>query len=118
MPNYSYRVVFSASDGEWVGLCTEFPSLSHLAKTQAEAIQGIVDLIADVVGDMTTNGEPAPEAISDRVYSGKFVTRVPAQLHRALATEAAEAGISLNRLASLKLAMPAVLTSAKDKDGG
>jgi predicted RNase H-like HicB family nuclease len=37
--HYSCRVVFSQEDGEWVGLCTEFPSLSHLAATHVEAMQ-------------------------------------------------------------------------------
>jgi predicted HicB family RNase H-like nuclease len=104
--HYSYRVVFSREDGEWVGLCTEFPSLSHLAATQVEAMRGIATLIAAVVDDMVKSGEPLPEAMSDRSYSGKFVTRVPEQLHRTLAIEAAEVGVSLNRLVSYKLAMP------------
>ncbi len=41
--HYSYRVVFSREDGEWVGLCTEFPSLSHLATDQVEAMRGHCD---------------------------------------------------------------------------
>ena len=104
--HYSYRVVFSQEDGEWVGLCTEFPTLSHLAPTQVKAMQGIADLVAAVVEDMTEAGETLPEAVSDRRYSGSFVTRVPEQLHRTLAIEAAEAGVSLNRLVNYKLSMP------------
>jgi predicted HicB family RNase H-like nuclease len=104
--HYSYRVVFSQEDGEWAGLCTEFPSLSHLAPTQVEAMQGITTLVAAVVEDMTEASETVPEAMSDRRYSGSFVTRVPEQLHRTLAIEAAEAGVSLNRLVSYKLSMP------------
>ncbi len=101
MPHhFSYRVVCSREDGEWVGFCTEFPSLSHLAATRVDAMQGIATLVAAVVDDMTGSGEPLPEAMSDRSYSGKFVTRVPEQLHRTLAIEAAEAGVSLNRLVS------------------
>ena len=38
-----------------------------------------------------------------RKYSGKFMVRVPPEVHRALALKAAEAGVSLNRLASSKL---------------
>ena len=101
-----YRVVFSWEDGAWVGRCTELPGLSHLSATRVEAMQGIATLVAAVVNDMTESGEPVPEAMSDRSYSGKFVTRVPEQLHRTLAIEAAEAGVSLNRLVSYKLAMP------------
>jgi predicted HicB family RNase H-like nuclease len=110
-PHYSYRVVFSPEDAEWVGLCTEFPSLSHLSSSQVEAMQGITRLVAAVVDDMIKSGEPLPEALSDRSYSGKFVTRIPEQLHRTLTIEAAEAGISLNRLVSYKLAMPVAMAA-------
>jgi predicted HicB family RNase H-like nuclease len=113
--HYSYRVVFSREDGEWVGLCTEFPSLSHLSATQVGAMQGIATLVAAVVEDMTEAGEALPEAMSDRRYSGSFVTRVPEQLHRTLAIEAAEAGVSLNRLVSYKLSMPVPMTGRPAK---
>jgi predicted HicB family RNase H-like nuclease len=69
-------------------------------------MQGIANLVAVVVDDMAGAGEAVPEAMSDRRYSGSFVTRVPEQLHRTLAIEAAEAGVSLNRLVSYKLSMP------------
>jgi hypothetical protein len=53
----AYRVVFSPEDDAWVGLCTEFPSLSDLAATQLEALQGIAALVAAVVDDMTGAGD-------------------------------------------------------------
>lgn len=115
LQHYSYRVVFSPEDGEWAGLCTEFPSLSHLAGAQVDAMIGIADLVAAIVEDMIAGGETPPEAVSDRSYSGKFVTRVPQQLHQTLAIEAAEAGISLNRLVSYKLAVPVAMTGRRAK---
>ena len=40
----------------------------------------------------------------DQEYnSGKFMVRIPPDVHRNLAIQAAESGISLNRLASAKL---------------
>jgi predicted HicB family RNase H-like nuclease len=44
-----------------------------------------------------------PEPIAIKKYSGKFMVRIPPDLHRRLTIEAAEAGVSLNRLASDKL---------------
>jgi predicted HicB family RNase H-like nuclease len=59
--------------------------------------------VAEVVKDMQASGEAIPEALASRRYSGKFMVRVPPEVHRHLAVEAAEAGVSLNRLASAKL---------------
>ena len=101
---YTYRVTWSEEDDEYVGLCVEFPSLSWLASTPEAALEGIRQVAADVVVDLKANGELVPEPIAIRQYSGKFMVRIPPVLHRHLALEAAEAGISLNRLASAKLA--------------
>ena len=102
--HYSYRVSWSDEDQEFVGTCAEPLSLSHLAETRAEALLGIEQLVADVVQDMQASGEPVPAAIAERSFSGAFQTRVPPELHRRLTLEAAEAGVSLNRLVSCKLA--------------
>jgi len=102
--HYTYRVTWSTEDGEHVAMCAEFPSLSWLAKTPEAALKGIQKVVAGVVSDMQANGEAVPEPLAERRYSGEFRVRIPPQLHRALALTAAEQGVSLNRLASAKLA--------------
>ena len=101
---YTYRVTWSEEDGEYVGLCAEFSSLSWLDRTQETALKGIRSLVRRVVSDLKRNREAVPEPISTRAYSGKFVVRVPPGVHRILAIQAAESGVSLNRLISSKLA--------------
>ena len=101
--HYTYRVTWSAEDGEHVGLCVEFPSLSWLAATPEEALAGVRRMVRDVVRDMKSTGEPLPAPLTEKHYSGAFRVRIPPQVHRSLALEAAEQGISLNRLASAKL---------------
>lgn len=101
--HYTYRVTWSAEDGEYVGLCAEFPSLSWLADSPEAALRGIRKAVEDVLNDMRETGERIPEPIASKHYSGRFMVRVPPQVHRKLATEAAESGVSLNRLASAKL---------------
>lgn len=101
---YTYRVMWSEDDKEHVGLCLEFPSLSWLAPSQGEALNGISQLVAGVLTDMAKSGEAAPEPLSLRDYKGAIAVRVPPDLHRELAMEAAEQGVSLNRLISRKLA--------------
>lgn len=108
LDHYTYRVSWSAEDSEYVGTCAEFPSLSHLAATKVEALQGIEELVGFVLHEMQLNNEPIPLPIADRAFSGNFQTRIPADLHRSLAIEAAEAGVSLNRLVSYKLSTPTV----------
>ena len=100
---YTYRVTWSEEDEEYVGLCAEFPGLSWLAATPEEALRGIRRVVAEVVADLKRNKEIVPEPLATRQYSGKFQVRVPPELHRRLALEAAESGVSLNRLASVKL---------------
>ena len=102
--HYTYRVTWSTEDGEHVALCAEFPSLSWLAKTPEAALKGIQKVVAEVVIDMQASDEAVPEALAEKRYSGEFRVRIPPQLHRALALTAAEQGVSLNRLASAKLA--------------
>ena len=100
---YTYRVTWSEDDNEHLGLCAEFPSLSWLASTPESALKGIRKLVSDVVEDMAAAGEKVPEPIACRSYSGKFMVRVPPDVHRKLALHAAESGVSLNRIASYKL---------------
>jgi predicted HicB family RNase H-like nuclease len=101
--HYTYRVTWSEEDQEYVGLCTEFPSLSWLSETQNVALDGIRQLVAEAIEDMKANGEEIPEPFSGRRFSGKFMVRVPPALHRKLAEEAAEEGVSINRLVNSKL---------------
>jgi predicted HicB family RNase H-like nuclease len=101
---YTYRVIWSVEDQEHVGLCAEFPSLSHLASSPGDALNGIVDLVADVIDDMARSKEPIPEPLSLQHFKGSIALRVPPERHRSLMMEAVEAGVSLNRLISDKLA--------------
>jgi predicted HicB family RNase H-like nuclease len=101
--HYSYRVIWSREDEEYVGLCAEFPSLSWLHGNQAKALAGIVRMVGETVSDMEANGETPPEPMSAKSYSGKFQVRIPPERHKALAMQAAEQGISLNRYVTDKL---------------
>lgn len=100
---YTYRVTWSDDDNEYIGLCAEFPSLSWLAKDPQAALRGIRKVVQSVIEDMRKEGEALPEPIALRHYSGKLMIRIPPQVHKKLAIEAAESGVSLNRLASSKL---------------
>ncbi|GIJ76072.1 Predicted nuclease of the RNAse H fold, HicB family [Micromonospora phaseoli] len=95
--HYTYRVTWSAQDDEFVATCVEFPSLSWLASSQIEALQGLQALLLEVIADMEEQGEEVPQPFAERSYSGKFNLRVGESLHRELSIQAAEDGLSLNQ---------------------
>ncbi len=100
---YTYRITWSDDDQEYVGLCAEFPSLSWLSKSPESALKGIRKTVGEIIEDMKSNNENIPIPLAGKQYSGKFMIRVPPEVHRDLTIQAAEAGVSLNRLASSKL---------------
>ena len=102
--HYTYRVSWSPDDHEYVATVVEFPLLSWLAPDPASALLGLRALVAEVVDDLQASGDPVPEPVADRHFSGEFRLRIPPALHRSLAIEAAEQGVSLNRLVSAKVA--------------
>ncbi|MBD2144862.1 MAG: type II toxin-antitoxin system HicB family antitoxin [Sphaerospermopsis kisseleviana] len=101
--HYTYKITWSSEDQEFVGLCAEFPSLSYLHENRNLALEGITNLVKDIVLDMEANGEEIPEPIAEKTYSGKFQVRITPELHGKLAIEAAEENVSLNRYVSYKL---------------
>jgi len=58
--HYGYRLTWSPEDGEFVGTCDEFPSLSHLSADPSEALEGLVVLVRAIVTDMQATGETVP----------------------------------------------------------
>ena len=100
---YAYRVIWSEEDQKFVGLCAEFPSLSRLDKDQEAALRGIVALVKATVADMESGGEKIPAPLALQKYSGKFQVRTTPEMHRQLAMQAAEAGVSLNRFINSRL---------------
>ncbi|MET8256544.1 type II toxin-antitoxin system HicB family antitoxin [Micromonospora sp. NPDC005553] len=101
--HYTYRVTWSVEDREFVATCAEFPSLSWLAPSQIDALEGLQDLLRKTVADMEDEGEQVPQPFAERNYSGKFNLRVGESLHRELAIQAAEDGMSLNQYVLRKL---------------
>ncbi|MEA5621007.1 toxin-antitoxin system HicB family antitoxin [Cronbergia sp. UHCC 0137] len=101
--HYTYKITWSSEDQEFVGLCAEFPSLSYLDENRNATLEGITNLVKDIVTDMENNNEEIPEPIAEKSYSGKFQVRITPELHRKLAIEAAEEKVSLNRYVNYKL---------------
>lgn len=100
---FAYRVIWTENDQAYLGLCAEFPNLSWLAETPEASLKGIRKVVAEGVKILEADGEPIPTPLSNKKYSGKFSVRIPPEVHRNLSIQAAEEGVSLNRLISAKL---------------
>jgi predicted HicB family RNase H-like nuclease len=101
---YSYKVVWSEEDGEYVGLCLEFPSLSALKSTPEAALKEIRFVVDKCVNSLVREKHPIPEPLSLKKFKGNLTLRVSPDIHRKIAQEAAEAGVSINQYILSKLA--------------
>ena len=63
---YSYRVIWSEGDQEHVGLCTEFPGLSWLARAPEAALRGIRKVVAEGIEILKSDADPIPEPLSSK----------------------------------------------------
>lgn len=94
-------------DGDWLAHFVELPNISAFAATPEQALDELSIAWEGVKESYRAQGEPVPAAPARKEYSGQFNVRIDKRVHRALAVEAAQAGISLNALIAQKLAAAA-----------
>ena len=100
---YLYSVGWSEEDAAFVSRVAEFPSLAAHADTLEEALREIKTVVGFVLRDLEETDEFIPEPFGTRSFSGRLVLRMPEYLHRKLALESMQQGVSLNQLLNLKL---------------
>jgi hypothetical protein len=79
--HYTYRVTWSAEDGEHLGPCAEFPPLSWLAAEPEDALSGIRAVVVECVRDMQAGGEAhnLTSSLSGRAIIRNVGTRLASQ---------------------------------------
>lgn len=103
--HYLFSVGWSHPDQVYIARVAEFPSLAAHGESLESALQELKALLQDVIQDLIVHQEPVPEPLGQRIYSGRLNLRMPEQLHRQLAIEAAQQGVSLNQMINLKLSL-------------
>ena len=104
-PLDGYTVELSLDpDGDWLAHFAEMPNVSAFGPTPQKALAELGTAWELVKESYRTEGEAVPVAPSRRRYSGQFNVRIDRRVHRALAMEAARAGLTLNALVAQKLA--------------
>jgi predicted HicB family RNase H-like nuclease len=96
--------VFLDEDGDWLAHFAELPSVSAFADKPEKAVKELKKVWELLKESYHESGEPIPVAPANKNYSGQFNVRIDKRIHKALAVEAAQAGISLNALVTQKLA--------------
>ncbi len=96
--------LFLDDEGDWLAHFVEMPNVSAFGDSPEQALRELAIAWEGVKESYRKQGEDIPTAPSRKKYSGQFNVRIDKRLHRALAIEAATAGVSLNALVAQKLA--------------
>jgi len=90
-------------EGDFVAHFVELPNVSAYAPTAEEALAELKEAWEAMKESYRKHNEAIPVAPARKEYSGQFNIRIDKRDHRALAIEAAKAGLSLNALVAQKL---------------
>lgn len=90
-------------DGDFIAHFVEMPNVSACGSTAEDAISELKIAWEAMKESYVKHGDEIPVAPTRKEYSGQFNVRVDKRVHRALAVEAARAGISLNALIAQRL---------------
>jgi antitoxin HicB len=98
---YRVELYVDPEDGSWAVEVPDLPGCVAAADTPSDAVAAAEDAIAAWIEAAIADGErvPAPSPVIDE-FSGRFVLRVAKGLHRELARQAKNDGVSLNTYCS------------------
>ena len=92
------------SDGvHYISKVIELDGCHSDGATEEEALHNLNEAMECYLESLILSNDPIPEPLSDGNFSGKFIVRIPKSLHRRLAFESQNEGISLNQYALYKL---------------
>ena len=101
--HYLKLVEWSDEDGCYVGRCPELFLGGVHGDDEAKVYRELCGAVGEVIALKEKHGDPLPESLAGKTFSGKFVLRTSPELHRTLAVRALQAGDSLNSFVVRKL---------------
>lgn len=102
--NVKISKVKDESGEYYFGQVQELPEVRADGDSLDECYNLVMEILKNNLEIMIEDKEKIPEPV-DKTYSGKFNLRLPKSLHKKLAEEAEDEGISLNQLALYKLSI-------------
>ena len=100
---YTYRTQWSKADELFLCRCLEFSSIVTHGDSPEKAIAECKKAVRLACQILLKSKKELPHPFGEQHFSGKFQVRVSEDVHRELVTQAAEQGVSLNHLISIKL---------------
>lgn len=97
------KTINDESGKYYSGYFLEIPEAKTVGDTLTELDDNLKDVLELSIKIRLENKEVVPEPSSDD-YSGKFIVRIPKELHKTLALQAQEQKTSLNQYVLYKLA--------------
>ena len=96
-PGYEIKVFYSREDKGWIAVIPELPGCSAFGKSPEKALNELETAKDLWVEAARREKRRIPEPLAGKELTGKFLLRLPKDLHRKLAYEAREQGVSLNQ---------------------
>ena len=93
---YLKIVEWSEEDGCYVGTCPGLMLGGIHGDDETKVYRELCQAVDEWIEIFRRDGQPLPAATAGKDYSGKFVVRVGAELHRTMALNALRRGESLN----------------------
>ena len=100
---YSYTLIPDPDEGGFAIKVNELPGCISQGDTADEAMTRIREAMECWIESAIQHGDPIPEPGGEG-FSGKFLTRVPKRVHKALSEAAEREGVSLNLFVATALA--------------
>jgi len=101
---YRVDIYWSVEDECYLAEVPELPGCVTHGETVVEAAQNAEECIEAWIEMALEDGDPLPVPSVEKHWSGRFVARIPRDLHGDLAIEAERQGVSLNQYVVAQLA--------------
>jgi len=94
---YEIKVFYSKEDEGWIATIPELPGCSAFGRTPEKSLDELKTAKGLWLEASRKEKRHVPKPLADSDLNGKFLLRLPKELHRKLAYEAKEQGVSLNQ---------------------
>ncbi len=95
---YLKVVEWSEEDGCYIGTAPGLILGGVHGRSQSKVFSELCEAVEGAVSLLKKEGRPLPKSTLGKKCSGRILLRIPAELHKALAIKAVQAGESVNKL--------------------